>query len=485
MHSLPRWLAGCIAGCCLAGSIAPPPASSTPLSAPLSPATPAASPNSAASTAPRLGAQAPAADPAATIVAALTRLPLRALIVEVLASNPDLARARHRAAAAAARAPQLRALPDPVLALDVFALPPETRAGPQRLSVAIQQKVPTYGKLELAERAALLDAAAAELEVRERSLELVAEARRLVDELAFLEKREAILDAERLSLERFENAAQARYAAGTGLQQESVRIQTQITRVDTARLELRDRRASLLAALNRLRDRPATTAADAQALVTKAPPPAALVSAELRRRAQELRPEVAAADARIEAARVRSELASRRFRPDLTFGLAYTVVDGRRDLAGRLDPPEDDGDDILALRAAVHLPVRRRALEAGVTEAEARVWAAEEDKRALLATIDSRVGELVSRLPLLRRHLELLEDVLLTQAGEALRSAEAAYSTGKLNAVDLLDAEVVLFDVQTAAARTRADLAIAWAQLERELAAPLDRMIRTSGEDAR
>ena len=41
------------------------------------------------------------------------------------------------------------------------------------------------------------------------------------------------------------------------------------------------------------------------------------------------------------------------------------------------------------------------------------------------------------------------------------------------NAVDLLDAEVVLFEVQIAAERTRTDLSIAEARLERLLAAPL------------
>jgi outer membrane protein TolC len=63
--------------------------------------------------------------------------------------------------------------------------------------------------------------------------------------------------------------------------------------------------------------------------------------------------------------------------------------------------------------------------------------------------------------------------VLRIQAREALRSAETAYRTGKLNAVDLLDAEVVLFDVQIATARTRTDLAIAQAELERAVARSL------------
>lgn len=65
----------------------------------------------------------------------------------------------------------------------------------------------------------------------------------------------------------------------------------------------------------------------------------------------------------------------------------------------------------------------------------------------------------------------------------SLSSAEAAYSTGRLNAVDLLDGEVMLFDVQTAAARATADFAIATAQLERAVAVPLARQQELEDHD--
>ncbi|MCG8462376.1 MAG: hypothetical protein MI919_39335, partial [Holophagales bacterium] len=66
----------------------------------------------------------------------------RRIVREVLDRSPEVARARHLAAAAEARAPQVSAFPDPVAALGVFVLPPETRAGPQRLSASIQQRLP-------------------------------------------------------------------------------------------------------------------------------------------------------------------------------------------------------------------------------------------------------------------------------------------------------------------------------------------------------
>ncbi len=411
--------------------------------------------------------------PSRSLLSAL-RSPVRELVSEVLERNPEIARKRRLAAAAAARAPQVRALPDPVAALSLFVLPPETRVGPQRLKASISQELPWFGKLALKEQAALYAAAAVEAEVELVRLDQLTETRRLVHELEFLEAHQAILAEERSALVRYERAAQARYASGTGLQQEIVRIQTQITRADTRLLEISERRIHLLAAVNRLRDRPA----DEPVGTLQTSEPTASIGARtlLVSEALARRPELIAAEARLAAGAAWIELAEKNFRPDVTLGLSYTAVERREDAVGRLDSPQGNGDDILALTGSLNLPIWRRKLEAGVEEAQASRWAAEEEKRQIVVGIESSIGDLAARMPLLFQHYELLENVLLKQAREALRSAETAYSTGKLNAVDLLDAEVVMLEVRIAAARTRSDLEIAWAQLERAVARPLKPM---------
>jgi len=418
--------------------------------------------------------------PARSIVAAL-RSPLRELAAEVLERNPEIARKRRVAAAAAARAPQVRALPDPVAALSLYVLPPETRVGPQRVKASISQELPWFGKLALKEQAALLAAAAVEAEVEMMRLDQLTETRRLVHELEFLEAHQAILSEERSALVRYERAAQARYASGTGLQQEIVRIQAQITRADTRLLEISEERIRLLATLNRLRDRPSDEPVDT--LESREPMVPVGARSLWVREALARRPELIAAEARIAARAAGVELAEKNFRPDVTVGLSYTAVERREDALGRLDSPEGNGDDIFALTGSLNLPIRRRKLEAGVEEAQALRWVAEEEKRQIVARIESSIGDLSARMPLLFQHYELLENVLQKQAREALRSAETAYSTGRLNAVDLLDAEVVMLEVRIAAARTRTDLEVAWAQLERAVARPLKPSIGSRADD--
>jgi outer membrane protein TolC len=91
----------------------------------------------------------------------------------------------------------------------------------------------------------------------------------------------------------------------------------------------------------------------------------------------------------------------------------------------------------------------------------------------VITQIEQTLNDLVQRLPLIWERVRLLEDQLSIQADQSLRSAEAGYAAGTSNALDLLDAERVLLDVRIASARARADYAIAVAQLEGAMGAPL------------
>ena len=397
---------------------------------------------------------------------------LRDLVAEVLQRNPDLARMRREAMAAELRAPQVRALPDPMASVTPFLSSPETRVGPQELTVSLSQRLPWFGKLALREQAALFVAAAARAEVEARAVARVTEARRLYYELAFLDAQEDAVREDRDALEHYEEVARARYASGVGLEQAVVKIQAEITKDDNRLLEIANRRAALVAALNALRDRPPET---------PFPPPSLPEDQELPELAYEpleelalsARPEVARERARMAQAATGVDLARKAYLPDFNVGLAYTAVGSRDDAAGRANPPEGDGDDILGVTAGINIPLWRKKLEAGVAEATQRELAAQEGLRSVAADIHRDLGDLLQRIPQTREQLDLFRDVLTVQAEEALRSAEASYSAGALGALDLLDAERVLLEVRIATSRTAADLAIALARLEGVLATPI------------
>ena len=409
--------------------------------------------------------------PAATILGSMDDPALKELAQDVLERNPRIAGAKARARAAREHVRQAEALPDPMLGATGFVSSPETRVGPQTVAGMLSQKLPWFGKLGLKGQAALQQAAALDAQAEALRLELLTETRRLYHEIGFLDAwREAVV-ADRETLLHYEELARTRYASGAGIAQAVIKIQAEITKDDTRLLEIDNRRAALVAALNSLRDRPQdTTVAPVThgAFLEVAPDPGALRLAALRSR-----PEIERADADLARAQTMIDLARKGYKPDLTLVASYTRVGLRDDPAGIATPPPDNGQDVFAVSATINLPIHRGRLAAAVREAAEMRRAAAEEKRAVVTSVDRALGELVERVRLTWQQLRLFEDVLGVQADQSLRSAEASYASGQLNSLDLLDAERVLLDVRTATERTRADHAIALARLEGAVAEPL------------
>lgn len=411
-------------------------------------------------------------------IAAAAPPPLRALLGEVLARNPEIGSATARARAAEQRIPQARSLPDPTASIAAYLMTPETRVGPQRGMATLAQRIPWFGKLSLRERAAVAGAVAAWAEVEAKKLTLVTEAQRLFWELAFLDAWEEAVRLDRETLIHYEELARSRYSAGIGIQQATIKLQAEVTKAENRLLEIANRRAALVASINALRDLPG--AAPIERIELPAPMPISADPEFWRAEALASRPEISRADAEIEQARAAIELAKKEYFPDVTAGITYTMVGPRTDLDAGMAAPAGNGDDIFGVSAGVNLPIWRKRLQAGVEEAIERRNAAEEMRRAVVASIDASLGELVQRIELTKRQIVLFDDVLLVQAEQALGSAVSAYGAGSLSALELLDAQRVLLEVRTSAARARADYAIAVARMSGAIGQPVG-ATRSSG----
>ena len=408
------------------------------------------------------------------IVASIGDIKLRLLLEEVVERNPSLARLEAVAMAVEQRSPQVKALPDPTATLTWFVMPPQTRVGPQRATVNLTQQIPWFGILDLDEQAALWDGVTSRARLEAAKIRILTAARTDYHELQFLEVENRVVEEDRATLEHYGELALARYASGVGRDQEVIKLQAEITRTETRLLDLAARRATVVARLNAMRDRPQRTP-----IVVASPDSGSQVLpdlGELKGRAIANRPEIVAANAMVEAAATRVEGSKKAYSPHLVVGLNYGYVSRRDDEAGRLNPPEDNGQDILGLTGGISIPVWRSSLKAGVEEGVQNQLAAEEGRRETTAAIDSDLGDLVHRIPLLEQQSRLYDDVLIVQASQSLHSAESAYAAGTADALDLLDSERVLLQVRIAAARVSSDLDVLYARLEGVIAGPLERV---------
>ncbi len=397
---------------------------------------------------------------------------LRDLVAEALERNPGIRAGLARARAAAQRAPQVRALPDPTAEATAFLLPPETRVGAQRFIVGLHQPLPWLAKLDLRKSAAVWEALAEERGVESERLSLITEVRRIYFELLFVDSSRSTTNRLLEDLARYEEVALTRYATGVGSTQAVLKLQAEITRGRSDLVDLMTRESTLRARLNALRDRPVRTPA-ARGGIPVAIGQALFDSEALLDQARSSRPEIQAAAARLEQAEAIERLARMARRPDFSVGLTWTFVTARDDPAARVMPPPDNGRDVFGLRGGVTLPLARRSRSAAIAEALEHRTGAVDARRAAELAVESEVGELVERLPQAWTRLRLLEDLLLVQAEEGHQAAEAGYLAGTFAILDLIDVERLLRESQTALDRARVDYLIGLAELEGAVGAPL------------
>ena len=394
---------------------------------------------------------------------------LAALIAEALDRNPRIREAHALWQASRHRAPQAAALPDPVLAVTQHARLPQTRVGPQTTVLSVTQPVPGFGKRALRGQVA---AKAAEVRAelhRAQRAEVVRLVKRAYYDLGYVDRALAISREEEELLRHSEVLARSRYAQGFGQQADVLRLQAEITRALNRREDLRRRRVDAEALLNALLDRDAAAPIRP---VTLGARPAPELDGDALAASGRARPEVQAAQRRIEGAEREMELARRQRRPDFSVGVSWGHVLGRRDPAGRAAPPAGDGQDVYSVMFGMSLPFFRAArYDAAFREAAERSTSARAAYRTTVAETERAVRSTGFRLQSIERQIALFENALLPQAGQSLIATEAAYAAGGAGVVDLLDSQRVLLDVRFGLARLDVDYLKALADLERSVGA--------------
>ena len=395
---------------------------------------------------------------------------LEALIEEAIERNPEVQAIAWNETAARERIPIAGALPDPMVQLTGFAQSPQTRVGPQVSGLAVNQRLPWFGK-----RADRTEATTVRADIQRevstaRRADVVRHVKVAYYELGYLDRAIAITVQERELLEHYESLARARYSQGIGLQQAVVKLQALITRVLNRRQELMRQRIGVESRLNALRDRPAHLAI---ADVNLGDRPKVVVDPDrILDIGRANAPEVRAAALAIDHDDVGVRLAHQRYWPDLVLGATWGRIRARDDEPGRSNPPPDNGKDTLGLTLGVNIPLHRDIYDAGVREAVARRFAAQERHRRALNDVDQAVRSIGFTLTTIEAQMALFENALVPQAEQALRATEEAYATGTTGVLDLLDSEEVLLDVRLGLARLETDYRQALADMERAIGAP-------------
>jgi outer membrane protein TolC len=135
-------------------------------------------------------------------------------------------------------------------------------------------------------------------------------------------------------------------------------------------------------------------------------------------------------------------LARKSYYPDFSVNLTYF------DLADADIPPSADGKNALALGVSVKVPLQRGRLNAQLEEARLHQNRVDASIESTAAEFRTNIADIVSRLREDERQLTLYRDALIPQAETTLEATLSAYTTGRTDFLNLLDAERVLFTVR-------------------------------------
>lgn len=352
---------------------------------------------------------------------------LEELVAEALRTNPEILEARRRYDARLARVPQMSALPEPTLSIASMGnLPPfSVQVGDPSSArmVNIMQEIPFPGKLALRGKIAALEAEAERWSYEQTWRRVISELKVAYYELYFVDKSLEIVRRIKGLLEQFLQIAEARYQVGKAAQADVLKAQTELSILLERLAVLEQRRASTVALLNALLNRPPETPLGRTTEVKKGALTFSLE--ELYRMAAAGSPELKQQERVIDSRHYQLALAQKEFYPDFAVGFQYLQRPAMSEMWG--------------FSVSVKLPLyfwrkQRPALE----EADAEWAQARRRHEGIRAQLFFRVKDLYLMAMTADRLLRLYEEGIIPQATLALESSIAAYQVGAVDFLTLI-----------------------------------------------
>jgi cobalt-zinc-cadmium efflux system outer membrane protein len=383
-----------------------------------------------------------------------------------LANNQALAGTRSQAAALATVPSQQGALPDPMLGFNAINLPTDTFNLDQepmtQMQISLSQKFPFPGRRGLQNEAAEKDAAAAAILVDERAIQIAARVRSTWWQLTYLDQAIEIVQQNQSLMRDFIEIAQTKYKVGQGLQQDVLLAQLELSKLLNRQLPLEGMRDSAEADLNALMDRPAaqTIAIAAEAANTQLPelPP----QSDLLELALDSRPLLDVEREKMEAARLRVDVARKKAYPDFTLGAAYGFRDGT-------DPTGRGLPDRMTFRVGVNQPIYSSSKQdRAIEQRDSNYLTSKHNFNDALRTIESDVSRYQARYNAARDQVALYSGAIIPQARQTVSAMLSAYQVNKVDFLNVLNAQLTLYNAQisywealSSAKRSLANLAAA------------------------
>jgi outer membrane protein TolC len=380
---------------------------------------------------------------------------LQELVAIALRRNPAIEGAVAQTQAQRARVPQAKALPDPIFSGgwmgSIVPFKVEHGFAPSFRGLSVQQKIPYPGKRKLRGEIADRKAEAAGWRAEGVRREVVAQVKVAYYQYFFDTKAIAITRKNKDLLEKLERIAEARYRVGKGIQQDVLRAQVEVARVDQRLIVLTQQQATAEARLNTLLYRDPDAPLPEPAQVTPAGFQMALPALYALAHANDTGMEQ---DRRVvESGRDAVRLAQKSYEPDFTVTYTYQQ---------RPDLQDSNG-----FMVGMNIPVLYRHKQRdSVIEASHALIGARKSLDERRTTVNYEIKQEYLAAQSARKLMNLYSQAIVPQSSLALESSMSAYEVGKVDFLSMLDNFTYVLDYEVDYYRELSQYQSALAKLE-------------------
>lgn len=399
------------------------------------------------------------ADSAVGLFSGHAELALPDLEREVQRRNPSLKAALAAWGAAAEKCPQAVALDDPMLQtmLAPGTLASNSSTQPSYI-LGIGQKLPWAGKRGLRGQVAEWNAVAASLDHDEVQLRLTEAARVAFYDYYNVFRQIDLNDANLAAVQSFRETAKSKFEANLVPQQDVLQADVELAKLEQRRIEIEQQRVVASARINTLLHR--------EPQLSLPPPPRQLeISApllhvdELRVRAVEQRPDLAAMAARLHSEQNALALTYKEYYPDF-------------EIMGKYDNFWPDVVQRGQIALNMNVPLYRGRRNAAVNEAIHRVNKLQAEYEREVDLIRSEVQTAYARVEAGRKTIDLYTEKILPAAQSNVEAAGSGYTAGTVDFLRLVQAQRELIELNEKYQQSVVDYNRSRAELDRVVGTP-------------
>jgi outer membrane protein TolC len=323
--------------------------------------------------------------------------------------------------------------------------------------LTLSQRFPFPGKLRLQAEVAAREAEIAREDLQELENRIVNEVKRAFYDIYFIDEAIAVTERNKTLLAEFVKIADTKYRVGTGIQQDVLLAQVELSKIMDELIRLEQQRRTAAVRLNTLLDLPPESPVGKTRGVARVP--VALDLEALKETALQRRPLLRALEREIARREEAYRLAKLQYYPDFTLSFAYGQREGASLGRGRAD--------FVSASATINIPLYfRTKQDEGVNEARAEVRRAKRRYETQKNEVFFALGDLVARLRRDLDRLKLFAEAIIPQARQSLDSAISGYQVNKVDFLTLLGNQVTLFNFERDYYQVLADYQQTLAELE-------------------